>query len=113
MNPIIPNKKSPPIIPNKIKEECIWVLLETIIGFRRLSKTDENIPNIPTPTAEKVFPDISKYAETGSQIMVVPITGNIPAIAANRVISNALGTPKRKKPIPTRTPWSKPIITCP
>ena len=57
--PNAPNKNIPPTIPNKIKEGCISLLLETTIGFTRLSKNAEANPNTVTPTAPKVSPEIN------------------------------------------------------
>ena len=58
MNPRIPNKKSPPIIPIKIKAECMLVLLETIKGLMKLSDEEEIRPKIRTPTAANMCPEI-------------------------------------------------------
>ena len=51
MNPKIPKKKNPPIIPKNTKEVGRLVLLETIKGLRILSTEDAIIPKTETPNA--------------------------------------------------------------
>ena len=56
MKPKIPNTKKPPIIPIRIMEELIFVILETKIGFKRFSIKEDKIPKKVTPIAAEVFP---------------------------------------------------------
>ena len=47
-------------MPIKIKEDGTFVLLETIIGRRRLSMDEEINPKMITPAAGRVFPAIRR-----------------------------------------------------
>ena len=104
INPKIPNKRNPPIIPIKIRPECMFVLLEIIIGRIRLSTVEEITPNIITPNAETLLAATKKYIATGTQTTGVPKIGKTPIITASNVKSNALGTLNMKKPIPAIIP---------
>ena len=113
MNPKIPNKNIPPIIPIRTSAGCIRARFEIIIGLKKLSMVLDITPKIASAIAEKTFPPIRRYIATGAQTIVVPIIGKIPARQARTAKNNALGIPKTKKPKPTIKPCNTPITTCP
>ena len=58
INPKIPNKKNPPIIPIRVNAGCILAFFEIIIGFKKISNEEAIKPKTVIPKAEKKFPAI-------------------------------------------------------